>query len=289
MDVGILYLVATPIGNRADISPRAVEILNGVDLIAAEDTRHSGQLMQYLGIDRPLLSYHALNQRARRERMLAALEGGDVALVSDAGSPGISDPGFDIVTAAIEAGFRVSPIPGPSSLIAAVSASGMVEGPFFYQGFLPRKGARRRREIARAMVTGVPVVIFEAANRLVATLEDLREPMAGRRVAVARELTKLHEEIVRGTVDDILTHFAGSPVRGEIVIVAGVRENEVPAEDSNDPATLARALLKHGMSPSEAAREVSAVTGLPKSEAYRLTQRPMRRAGDSEPPVNSKG
>ncbi len=269
--MGTLFLVATPIGNRADITPRAVETLRHVGLIAAEDTRHTGRLLAYLEINRPLLSYHRLNERSRRQQLLDALSEGDVALVSDAGTPGISDPGFDIVTAAIDAGHRVSPVPGPSSLIAAVSASGLVAGPFFYQGFLPRKGGERRRALGQLSLTGAPMVIFEAANRLVGTLRELNDSLSDRQVAVARELTKLHEEIIRGSFGEVLAHFEQTPPRGEIVIVVGVK----PAADAIEPSdveALVQTLLLSGLTPSQAARETSAATGLPRSEAYRLTQ-----------------
>lgn len=269
--MGTLYLVATPIGNRLDVSQRAVETLRAVQLIAAEDTRHTGRLLEHLGIETPMLSYHALNERSRRERLLSALSGGDVALVSDAGTPGISDPGYDLVDAALTAGYRVSPIPGPSSAIAAVAASGLVPGPFYFQGFLPRKGVERRRALARAAASGAPVIIFEAANRLVATLSDLRESFGPRQAAIARELTKLHEEVRRGSLEDLAVHYDAVPPRGEIVVVVGAgEETEL---DSGDAVSLVRSLRAAGLSPSEAAREAAAVSGIPRSEAYRLARR----------------
>lgn len=276
--MGTLYLVATPIGNRLDVSQRAVETLRGVQLIAAEDTRHTGRLLQHLGIETPMLSYHALNERSRRERLLSALSGGDVALVSDAGTPGISDPGHDLVDAALTAGYRVSPIPGPSSVIAAVAASGLVPGPFYFQGFLPRKGVERRRALARAAASGAPVVLFEAANRLVTTLSDLRESFGPRQGAVARELTKLHEEVRRGSLEDLAVHYDAVPPRGEIVVVVGAGEEE--ETDPGDAESLVRSLLAADLSPSEAAREVAAVSGIPRSEAYRLA----RQIKDERPP-----
>lgn len=287
--MGTLFLVATPIGNRGDISPRAVETLRSVDLIAAEDTRHTGRLLDYLNVKRPLLSYHQLNERSRREQLLAALAKGDVAIVSDAGTPGISDPGFDIVTSAIGAGHRVSPLPGPSAVMAAVSASGLVENSFCFQGFLPRKGGERRRAITQAGLSGVPVVIFEAANRLVRTLGDLRETMGERQVAVARELTKLHEEIVRGSFDEVAARFEHVPPRGEIVIVVGPRVIEPGAGEEDDIESLMRSLLRDGLSPTAAAREASAIVGIPRREAYRQIQRLTERASDSQPPANTKG
>jgi 16S rRNA (cytidine1402-2'-O)-methyltransferase len=268
--VGILYLVATPIGNRMDISPRAVETLKSVRVIAAEDTRHTGRLLEHLGIETPMMSYHKLNERRRRDQLLAALVEGDVALVSDAGMPGISDPGFHLVEAATSAGFRVSPIPGPSSAIAAVAASGLVPGPFFFQGFLPRKGYERRRALSRAAASGVPVVIFEAANRLVPTLNDLAQNLGLRPVAVARELTKLHEEIRRGSLEDMIAHYEAVPPRGEIVIIVGVAANEEP--DPADAEPLVQSLLSAGLSVAEVAREVAATVGIPRSEAYTLAR-----------------
>lgn len=288
--MGTLFLVATPIGNRGDISPRAVETLRNVDLIAAEDTRHTGRLLDYLNIKRPLLSYHQLNERSRREQLLAALADGDVAIVSDAGTPGISDPGFDIVTSAIGAGHRVSPVPGPSAVMAAVAASGLVEGSFCYQGFLPRKGEDRRRAMTQASMSGTPVVIFEAANRLVRTLGDLHETMGERQVAVARELTKLHEEFVRGSFEEVTARFEQVPPRGEIVIVVGPRVTEPASGNEEDIERLMRSLLDDGLSPTAAAREASAITGIPRREAYRQIQRLTSQASDIQPPkTTTKG
>lgn len=268
--MGTLYLVATPIGNLGDMSPRAVETLRKVDLIAAEDTRRTRQLLNHFGIDRPLTSYHAFNERARREALLAALGNGDVALVTDAGTPGIADPAADLVRAAHEAGYPVSPIPGPSALTAAASVSGMIDGPFVMLGFLPRGGEERRRLLGRGLASQLPVICFEAPGRLTATLEELLAVFGDRPACVLREMTKLHEEIVPGTLSELHEHFGQREVRGEVVIVVDGGATGEPLE--GDAESLLRGLLATGMKPSVAAREAAAMTGRPRSELYALAQ-----------------
>jgi 16S rRNA (cytidine1402-2'-O)-methyltransferase len=268
--MGTLYVVATPIGNLEDISARALRILASVSLIAAEDTRHTGRLLTHFGIDTPLLSYHAFNERARRDRLLDALAVGDVALVSDAGTPGISDPGQAIVAAALDAGHAVSPIPGPSSLAAAISASGCVDGPFTFLGFLPRDRAERRRLLARTAATGFSLVLFEAPGRVATTLTELHLALGDRRTVILRELTKLHEEIRRGTLSELSTALASETLRGEVVVVvAGTAAGD---EQSEDPRSVVTRFLAAGMKPSEAAREAAAITGRPRSELYELAR-----------------
>jgi 16S rRNA (cytidine1402-2'-O)-methyltransferase len=269
--MGTLYLVATPIGNLEDISARALRVLREVGLIAAEDTRHTGRLLAHFGIATPLLSYHAHNERARRERLLAALAEGDVALVSDAGTPGISDPGHDLVVAAIAAGYPVSPVPGPSAVAAAVGASGLVAGPFVSLGFLPRRSAARRSVLGRAGVTSFPVVLFEAPERLAGTLAELARLWGDREAVVLRELTKLHEEMVRGTLSELAERWRETPPRGEIVVVVGPATP--PAVEPSDAERIVAELRRAGLGPSEAAREAAAATGLPRSDLYRLARR----------------
>jgi 16S rRNA (cytidine1402-2'-O)-methyltransferase len=268
VDLGTLYIVATPIGNLGDISQRALDILAHVSLIAAEDTRHTGKLLARFGITTPVLSYHMFNERARREQLLQALERGDVALVSDAGTPAIADPGHDLVKAAIEVGVAVSPIPGPSSLTAAVSASGLVEGPFLTLGFLPRKGKERITILARAAATSFPVVIFESPNRLSKTLEDLAEMFGARRALVARELTKLHEELRWGELHQLASDYSSQEVKGEIVIVVAGNDGAAIVED--DIEVVLERLLASGLKPSDAAREAASLTGRPRSALYTL-------------------
>jgi 16S rRNA (cytidine1402-2'-O)-methyltransferase len=266
--VGTLYVVATPIGNLEDMSPRAIRILREVSLIAAEDTRHSRRLLTHFGVSTPLLSYHEHNQRERRQRLLDALFDGDVALISDAGTPGISDPGVDLVASVMAAGHRVSPIPGPSALSAAVSVSGLIDGPFVTLGFLPRVGRERTRVLARAAASGLPLVILESANRLAGTLKELSQVLGARKAVVARELTKLHEEVKAGTLDELGSWAKAEPPRGEIVLIVEGGA-ETPA-DEGDVETLIATLRRSGLSASQAAREAAAISGLPRSELYRL-------------------
>ncbi len=266
--MGTLYIVATPIGNLEDLSPRALRILREVGLIAAEDTRHSGRLLAHFGVQTPLISYHEHNQRERRQRLLQALAGGDVALITDAGTPAVSDPGADLVNAALAAGHRVSPIPGPSALSAAVSASGLIDGPFLSLGFLPRERAERRRAFARAAASGMPVVIFESARRLAGSLRDLGEILGDRRAVVMRELTKIHEEVRPGVLSELLAWSEAAALRGEVVlVVAGAEERSASGQDAE---AVVRTLRQSGLGPSEAAREAAAITGLPRSDLYRM-------------------
>jgi 16S rRNA (cytidine1402-2'-O)-methyltransferase len=268
--LGTLYVVATPIGNLQDFTPRAVETLRAVSLIAAEDTRHSGQLRSTFDIRTPMVSYHHHNRQQREQRLLTALAEGDVALITDAGTPGIADPGREIVEAALREGFRVEPIPGASALVAAVSASGLVEGPFVFLGFLTRKGEERRAEIAKAAATGWPIVLFESPVRLSATLADLHQALGERDAVVARELTKLHEEIVRDSLSELLERFGSGDVRGEIVIVVGPAV-EIEGVGADLPQ-LARRLLADGLKPSRAARELASIAGIPGDEAYAIVR-----------------
>lgn len=265
--MGTLFVVATPIGNLADFSPRAVETLRSVSLIAAEDTRHSGTLRQQFDIATPMISYHHHNRSQREQRLLDALEQGDVALISDAGTPAIADPGQEIVAAALAAGHTVTPIPGASAAIAAVSASGLVTGPFVFLGFLERKGEERRAAIAKAIATGWPIVIFESPIRLVETLEELTEKLGEVGAVVARELTKLHEEVRPGTLPQLADHYRENEPRGEIVLVVGAG---AVVEQVGDAESIARQLLADGLKPSKAARELAQIAGITGDEAYAI-------------------
>jgi 16S rRNA (cytidine1402-2'-O)-methyltransferase len=264
--MGTLYVVATPIGNLEDISPRALRILRDVTLIAAEDTRHTGKLLAHFGIETPTISYHAFNERARRQRLLDAVTAADIALVTDAGTPAISDPGVALVDAVLQAGYPVRTIPGPSSLTAAVSISGLLSGPFTFLGFLPRKAGERRELLARAAANGFGVVLYESPNRLQALLQEIRDVFEGRRFAVARELSKIHESLERRDfVDgDDFADFAN--MRGEIVVVI---EPSIGDPDLSDPAETVRDLIAAGMRASEAARMAAQLTGRPRSELYK--------------------
>ncbi len=278
--LGTLFIVATPIGNLEDITLRALRVLREVSLIAAEDTRHTGKLLAHFEIKTPLISYHSFNERSRRESLLESLSAGDVALVTDAGTPGISDPGFELVDAALNAGFPVRSVPGASSLTAAVSVSGMLNGSFTFLGFLPRKGKERSLSLARSGASGAGLVLYESANRLVATLGDLHDVLGSRRYAVVRELSKIHEEIVRGDLGNPADIDRHEGARGEVVIVIAPGE---ASESVEDPLDVLRGMLDSGMKPSDAARETSTLTGVPRSELYQqaMAIKQLKR-GDSE-------
>ena len=226
-DRGILYLVSTPIGNLEDITFRAVRILREADLVAAEDTRRTRLLLDHYGISRPLISYHDHNKQHRSVRLLKALEEGrSVALVSDAGTPGISDPAFYLVRLAIGRKVPVAPIPGPASPVAALVVSGMPPDRFVFEGFLPVKAGKRRSRLKDLIDEPRTIVLFESPHRLVKTLQDIRDVMGDRPAAVARELTKKFEEVSRGPVSQLIAVYAGKKPKGEIVIVLSGRQFE---------------------------------------------------------------
>ena len=265
---GRVYVVATPIGNLEDLSPRALRVLREVDLIACEDTRRTGKLCSHFDISTSRLSLHAHNEERRIPRLIARLEAGeDVALVSDAGTPLISDPGARLVAAAIGKGIPVVPVPGPSALLAAVVASGLAARPFTFVGFLPRKGRARADWLARLRELPGAIVLFEAPGRVRATLRDLHEELGPREVAVARELTKRYEEIVRGRLGEI----ALTEPRGEVTLVIGAGEIAArPAElPPAEEAELLEGILAAGRSSRDAARELASRARISKSEAYR--------------------
>jgi 16S rRNA (cytidine1402-2'-O)-methyltransferase len=216
---GTLYIVSTPIGNLEDISIRATSVLSGVDLIAAEDTRTTRVLLDRYGIRKPLISYHSYNEARRTPELVMKLQSGvSVALVSDAGTPGISDPARRIIVTAMEAAIPVKPIPGPSALLAALIVSGLPVERFAFEGFLPVKKGRKTK-LDRLREETETIVLFESPHRLLRTLRELRVVLGDRQIAIARELTKKFEEVVRGSVATVLEHFTSNPVRGEFVIV----------------------------------------------------------------------
>jgi 16S rRNA (cytidine1402-2'-O)-methyltransferase len=269
--VGTLFLVATPIGNLEDITQRALHTLRAVELIAAEDTRHTRKLLEHYKIDTPLISYHEHNKLVRVERLLETLDRGEVALVSDAGTPGLSDPGYLLVQAALAAGHRVSPIPGPSAPIAALVASGLPTDAFIFLGYLPRKTAERRRLLKNLAGEGRTMLAFEAPHRLLSTLQDL-ETIFGpeRSIAVCRELTKVYEEIMRCSVSEAREHFFDIKPRGEFTLVIAGAPEKTRWGEADVRQTLKKRLAE-GLSPSEAARVVAAEAGWSKREVYRLS------------------
>jgi len=267
---GVLYVIATPIGNLADISARAREVLGLADLVASEDTRRTGRLLQALGLSRPMLSLHEHNERARTPGLLERLQAGEVvALVSDAGTPLVSDPGFLLVRAAIDAGIKVSAVPGPCAAIAALSVAGLPTDRFVFEGFLPaRTGARRRRLELLARETRT-LVFYESPQRLVASLGDLAAACGDqRRACVARELTKLHESLYHGSLDQLLARARvdADMQRGELVLVV----EGAPTESTADAQEADRVLgvLVKSLPPSQAAGIASALTGLSRQACY---------------------
>lgn len=277
--MGTLFVVSTPIGNLEDITRRGERVLGSAEHVLAEDTRRTGKLLEHLGIKAKLTSLHAHNEASRAPRVLEWLEAGrEVALVSDAGTPLLSDPGARIVQAALEAGHDVVPIPGPSAVLAALVASGLPAEQFAFLGFVPRRGTERRRVLERVAGSEETVVLFESAERLGALLEALEGVCGGeRRLAVARELTKLHETTWRGTLAEARRYY-GEKARGEItVVVEAAPLPNVPGPAEQEVAReLARALLEEGSSPSRAAREVANRLKLPRNLAYEIVQETKR-------------
>ena len=265
--MGTLFVVATPIGNRADFTDRARETLSGCRLIAAEDTRHSGQFLRGLGIGVRLLSLNEHNLSSRLPTILGELGEGDVGLVTDAGTPTISDPGYQLVDAAHRAGFPVRTVPGASAVIAALSVSGYSGTPFAFGGYVPRAKGERERWFDTWLATGATFVCFEAPGRIRSTLETLQDLAPNAAVALCRELTKIHEQTERGTPIELLAaidHGAIS-IKGEFVIVIAPVDRDV----SQDSDSMLRELMASGLRANDAAREVAARTGLSKSDLYR--------------------
>ncbi|MBA3943679.1 MAG: 16S rRNA (cytidine(1402)-2'-O)-methyltransferase [Herpetosiphonaceae bacterium] len=275
--MGTLYLIATPIGNLEDITLRALRLLGSVQLIAAEDTRHTRKLLDRYEITTPTLAYHEHNKLVRLDTILGALQIGDVALVSDAGTPAINDPGYELVGAAITAGWPVVPVPGPSAPIAALIASGLPTDRWTFLGFLPNRGAARRSMLSECAALPTTLICFEAPHRLQAALSDLLLVLGDRRIAVARELTKLHEEIVRGTITTVQAHFAVHSPRGECTLVIDrAPPQDTPSPEVDDNAWQARAgeqlqiLAEQGIGGAAAVKQVAKTLGVDRHEVYAL-------------------
>jgi 16S rRNA (cytidine1402-2'-O)-methyltransferase len=268
-----LYVVATPLGNLADLSHRAAEVLGSVPVVAAEDTRRTRGLLNHLGASPTVMSFHAHSSDHRQDTLLEILGSGrDIALVSDAGTPTVSDPGAELISEARAAGFTIVPIPGPSAVATALSASGLTGDRYLFLGFIPRKGRERNRLLARAAAEEWSVVFYEAPPRLASLLEDLI-PLTGgdRRAVVARELTKLHEEIREGTVAELADYYATTPVRGEItVVLQGTGMAPAEPDRTDDAMEQATSLLAEGLTRREVARRLTESLGLPRNEAYKL-------------------
>lgn len=272
-----LYVVSTPIGNLGDLSQRAADVLRAADVVLAEDTRRSSILLRHVGAQTRLLSAHEHNEAARAGAVVAMLrEGKSVAMVSDAGTPLLSDPGARIVREVVSAGFEVIPVPGASALLAALVASGIPADTFTFLGFPPRKGPERAELLDEVAASPRAVVLYESPNRVAKLLEDLAAACGpARRVAVGREITKLHEEFVRGTLAEAAAHFAGREVLGEIVVVVEGRSVDAGAEGEVDELaarSVAAALLERGESPSAVAKELRRRLGISRNDAYRIAQ-----------------
>ncbi len=280
-----LYVVATPIGNLEDLTLRAIRVLGEVGLIAAEDTRVTRRLLARYDIHTPLTAYHEHNKRSKLRVLLDELTRKDVALVSDAGMPGISDPGPELVRAAVAAGVEVVPIPGASAITSAIAVSGLPITEFVYLGFLPRRGVERRRLLESLAAEGRALLALETPHRLLAALGDIRDTLGDRRIAVCRELTKLHEEVFRASVSEAIAHF-GEP-RGEFTLViegfvGGLKEP--PIQEAEARALLAR-LRADGARAKESVAQVAEASGLSKRALYRLwLDTKGRTTGDAEDP-----
>jgi 16S rRNA (cytidine1402-2'-O)-methyltransferase len=270
--MGTLYIVSTPIGNLGDMTFRAVETLRGVKRVLAEDTRRTAILLRHYSIETPLVSAHEHNEAARAEQIVEWLSAGeDLALVSDAGTPLLSDPGARIVRRVVDAGHSVVPIPGASALLAALVGAGIEADRFSFFGFPPRSGRERGALFARIAALDHAAVLYEAPGRLLRLLRDLVEACGGERsVAVARELTKVHEEFVRGTLAETLAIYDGRPIRGEVVVVVAGTGGEPTPPPVADAADLARTLLREGARPSAVARELTRSLGLSRNDAYTI-------------------
>lgn len=268
---GTLTLVGTPIGNLSDFSPRAVEALQSCDFIAAEDTRVSLTLLNHFGIRKPLVSYFEHNKRERGEMICRKLEAGENAvLVTDAGMPAISDPGEDLVALCHERHIPVTVVPGPCAGIAALAVSGLPTGRFTFEGFLSINRRSRKEHLDSLKQESRTMVFYEAPHKLLSTLEDMLAAWGDRSLCLARELTKLHEEVLRTTLSEAVAHYRETPPRGEFVlIIAGAVPEQPTPLTVDDAATLARSFIKEGLSVSDAARRAAAETGLKKGDIYR--------------------
>ena len=269
--LGTLYLVATPIGNLDDITLRAIKVLGDVNLIACEDTRHTRKLLTHFGINTRTISYHEHNERERAAELLERLNNGEsIAVVSDAGTPGISDPGFRLVQLAIENDIRVVPIPGAAAFVSALVASGIPTDEFFFAGFLPSRATARRAKLRELQALPGTLIFYEAPHRLAASLRDASEILGQRSAVVARELTKLHEEIARGSLGELASRYDSESVRGEIVLVIErATEQTETVSPNRSVSELVDSFESEGMDHRAALKRAARELGLSRDEAYR--------------------
>jgi len=269
--MGMLYLVATPIGNLEDMSPRAIRVLREAALIAAEDTRRTGMLLKHFEIETPLTSYFEHNKVNKLDYILGHLSNGDVALVSDAGTPAINDPGYELVKAALASGFDVLPVPGPSAPLAALIVSGLPTDSFLYLGYLPHKAAERRKALEEIADLPYTLIFLESPYRIVEALEDLLAILGDRRLCVAREMTKMFEEYWRGEMSGALERFKSQPARGEFtLVIEGQRKDERRTWTEKELRAAIEKGLKAGEAPSELAGRLAKESGWKRREVYKL-------------------
>jgi 16S rRNA (cytidine1402-2'-O)-methyltransferase len=273
---GTVYLVATPIGNLADISRRALETLETVDLVACEDTRHTGKLLSHFGIKKKLISYHEHNEHARAEELAEFLkQGKSIAVVSDAGTPAICDPALRIVQHAHEIGAKVVAIPGAVAFVNALIVSGLPTDSIFFGGFLPSKKNERRKRLLEVAVIPATIIFYETPHRLAKSLIDCLEVLGDRKAAVVREITKLHEEILHGNLEELAEKFSSADVKGEIVLVIDretVQSSKSKVQSSKSLAGRVAELEEEGIERKAALKKAAKEFGLPRSEAYRIWQ-----------------
>ncbi|NJL36118.1 MAG: 16S rRNA (cytidine(1402)-2'-O)-methyltransferase [Leptolyngbyaceae cyanobacterium RM2_2_4] len=269
---GTLYVVGTPIGNLEDMTFRAVRILQTVDAIAAEDTRHTGKLLQHFQISTPQVSYHDHNRHSRLPELLERLrQGKAIALVTDAGMPGISDPGYELVKACTDEGITVVPVPGASAGVTALSVSGLATDRFIFEGFLPPKGQERRDRLEALQTEARTLILYESPHRLRQTLKDLSEVLGtGRAIALARELTKLHEEVWRGSLEEAIAHYRDREPQGEFTLVIAGSELVEPMLSESALRAELQQLLSQGLSRSQASRQLAQKTSLSRRQIYQL-------------------
>lgn len=272
MPAGTLFIVATPIGNLEDITLRAIRTLKEVSLIAAEDTRHTQKLLTHFGIARPLTSYHDHNKEDKAEVLVARLkEGESVALVSDAGTPGISDPGYYLVNRAIEEGIAVVPIPGVTAAMAAISVSGLPTDAFVFEGFLPQKQSKRKSRLEELKAERRTIILYEAPHRINACLRDVHDAFGDRRAVLARELTKIHEEILRGKISDIIREVASREPRGEYTLIIEGAGEKGPGEEVSVLSLadhVEKLIREEGLTRKDAVEKVAKLRGVPKKLVY---------------------
>ncbi len=282
--MGTLYVVGTPIGNLDDMTFRAVKILQSVDAIAAEDTRHTGKLLQHFQIKTPQISYHEHNRSQRLPELLEQLSEGTIALVTDAGIPGISDPGYELVKACIDAGIQVVPIPGASASLTALSAAGLPTDRFVFEGFLPASGKERQQRLESLPSEARTLIFYESPHRLRVSLRDLAASLGNdRQIVVARELTKLYEEFWRGTIAEAIAYYTETQPKGEFTLVVAGAELEMPVLSEGALKVELQQIMAQGVSRSQASRQLAQLTKVSRRQLYQLALA----LPDSLPEINS--